>query len=115
MASAYSSSFPPHLAPRVGLHASGERPAALKPRPWEGTITRVDGMTASQKVHLSREARDCASSFVTAAYFSVRLIPQDSRALHLELFAVPSTLATSCEVIMGWLWRGRPEHGGVRK
>jgi hypothetical protein len=54
-------------------------------------------MTASQKVHLRR----CASSFVTAAYFSVRLIPQDSRALHLELFAVPSTLATSCEVIMG--------------
>jgi hypothetical protein len=55
-------------------------------------------MTASQKVHLSREARDCASSFVTAAYFSVRLIPQDSRALHLKLFTVPSTLATFCEV-----------------
>jgi hypothetical protein len=38
-------------------------------------------VTASQKVHLSREARNCASSFVIAAYFYVRLIPQDSRAL----------------------------------
>jgi hypothetical protein len=52
-------------------------------------------MTASQKVHLRR----CASSFVIAAYFYVRLIPQDSRALHLELFTVPSTFATSCKVI----------------
>ena len=51
-------------------------------------------MTASQKVHLRR----CVSSFVIAAYFSVRLIPQDSRALHLEL--VPSTLATSYEVVL---------------
>ncbi len=30
------------------------------------------------------------SSFVTAAYFSVRLIPQDLRALHLDLFSLPS-------------------------
>jgi hypothetical protein len=30
----------------------------------------------------------------------VRLIPQDSRALHLELFTVPSTLTTFCEVII---------------
>jgi hypothetical protein len=52
-------------------------------------------LTASQKVHLRR----CASSFVTAAYFYVRLIPQDSRALHLELFTVPSTVATFCEII----------------
>jgi len=52
-------------------------------------------LTASQKVHLRR----CASSFVTAAYFYVRLMPQDSRALHLELFTVPSTLVTSYEVI----------------
>jgi hypothetical protein len=52
-------------------------------------------MTASQKVHLPR----CASSFVIAAYVYVRLIPQDSRALHLELFTVPSTLPTSYEVI----------------
>jgi hypothetical protein len=36
------------------------------------------------KVHLRR----CASSFVTA-YFYVRLIPQDPRALHLEFFTVP--------------------------
>jgi len=33
-----------------------------------------------------------ASSFVTAAYFYVRLIPQDSRALHLDLFSLPSDL-----------------------
>jgi hypothetical protein len=31
-----------------------------------------------------------ASSFVIAAYFSVRLIPQDLRALHLDLFSLPS-------------------------
>jgi len=43
-------------------------------------------MTASKKVHLLRSA----SSFVTAAYFSVRLIPQDLRALHLDLFSLPS-------------------------
>jgi hypothetical protein len=47
-------------------------------------------MTASQEVHLWR----CASSFVIAAYFYVRLIPQGSRALHLELFTVPSSLMT---------------------
>jgi hypothetical protein len=58
-------------------------------------------LTASQKVHLRR----CASSFPRlregrlAAYFYVRLIPQDSRALHLELFTVPSTLATFYEVV----------------
>jgi hypothetical protein len=54
-------------------------------------------VTASQKVHLLR----CASSFVIAAYFYVRLIPQDLRSLHLELFAVPSVLTTFCEVING--------------
>jgi hypothetical protein len=52
-------------------------------------------VTASQKVHLWR----CASSFVIAAYFYVRLIPQDSRALHLELFTVPSALTTFYEFI----------------
>jgi hypothetical protein len=40
-----------------------------------------------------------ASSFVIAAYFYVRLIPQNSRALHRELFTVPSGLTTFCEVI----------------
>jgi len=35
----------------------------------------------------------------SAAYFYVRLIPQDSRALHLKLFTVPSTLTTFCEGI----------------
>jgi hypothetical protein len=52
-------------------------------------------VTASSKVHLLRYA----SSFVIAAYFYVRLIPQNSRALHLELFTVPSGLTTFCEVI----------------
>jgi hypothetical protein len=56
-------------------------------------------LTASQKVHLpfdrltalrKAEGLRSASSFVTAAYFNVRLIPQDSRALHLDLFALPS-------------------------
>ena len=28
----------------------------------------------------------CAASFVTAAYVTVRLIPQDLRALHLSIF-----------------------------
>jgi hypothetical protein len=32
----------------------------------------------------------CASAFVTAAYCYVRLIPQDLRALHLDLFSLPS-------------------------
>ena len=36
------------------------------------------------------EGLRCASSLVTAAYFSVRLIPQDLRALHLDLFSLPS-------------------------
>jgi hypothetical protein len=34
-----------------------------------------------------------------AAYFCVRLISQDSRALHLDLFTVPSDIATSYELI----------------
>jgi hypothetical protein len=51
-------------------------------------------VTASQKVHLRR----CASSFVIAAYFYVRLISQDSRALHLKLFTVPSDVMTFFEV-----------------
>jgi hypothetical protein len=36
------------------------------------------------------EGLRCASSFVIAAYFSERLIPQDLRALHLDLFSLPS-------------------------
>jgi hypothetical protein len=36
------------------------------------------------------EGLRCTASFVIAAYFSVRLIPQDLRALHLELFTLPS-------------------------
>jgi len=31
-----------------------------------------------------------ASSFVIAAYFYVRLVPHDLRALHLDLFSLPS-------------------------
>jgi hypothetical protein len=47
-----------------------------------------DMLTALSKA----EGLRCASSFVTAAYFSVRLIPQDLRALHLDLFSLPSCL-----------------------
>jgi len=47
-------------------------------------------MPASEKVHMLR----CASSFVTAAYEKVRLIPQESRALSLELFAKPVRVMT---------------------
>ena len=53
-------------------------------------------MTATEKVHMRR----CASSFVTAAYGKVRLIPQESRALPLALFAKPfqrSYFVTFCE------------------
>jgi hypothetical protein len=38
-----------------------------------------------KKAHLQR----CAASFVTAAYGKVRFIPQDLRALHLNLFEQP--------------------------
>jgi hypothetical protein len=56
-------------------------------------------LTASQKVHLpfdmltalsKAEGLRCAASFVIAAYFNVRLIPQDLCALHLNLFSLPS-------------------------
>jgi hypothetical protein len=36
------------------------------------------------------EGLRCASSLVTAAYWKVRRIPKDSRALHLEFSTVPS-------------------------
>jgi len=35
------------------------------------------------------EGLSSASSFVIAAYFYVRLIPQDLRALHPDLFSLP--------------------------
>jgi hypothetical protein len=41
-----------------------------------------------KKAHLRRYA----ASFVTAAYGKVRLIPQDLRALHLNLFEQPASL-----------------------
>jgi murein DD-endopeptidase MepM/ murein hydrolase activator NlpD len=44
---------------------------------------KVDGFAKSPSAVLR-------SSFVTAAYLYVRLIPQLSQALHLELFALPS-------------------------
>jgi len=51
-------------------------------------LSKVEGLTVLSKV----EGLRCASSLVTAAYWYVRLIPKDSRALHLELFTVPSDL-----------------------
>jgi hypothetical protein len=38
------------------------------------------------------EGLRCASSFVTAPHSYVHLIPQDLRALHLDLFSLPSHL-----------------------
>jgi hypothetical protein len=61
-----------------------------------GLVIGHFSLTASQKVHLLR----CASSSLIAAYFYVRLTLQDSRALHLELFPVPSVLTTFYEVII---------------
>ena len=43
--------------------------------------------------------RRCAASFVIAAYLKVRLIPQDLRALHMELFTKSSTSETYYEAI----------------
>jgi hypothetical protein len=42
----------------------------------------------------------CAASFVIAAYFYVRLIPQNLRALHLELFSLPSDSPTFHKIII---------------
>jgi hypothetical protein len=47
-----------------------------------------DMLTALSKA----EGLRCASSFVTATYFYVRLVPQDLRALHLDLFSLPFDL-----------------------
>ncbi len=49
-------------------------------------LSRVEILTVLNRV----EGLRCAASFVIAAYFSGRLIPQDLRALHLELFTLPS-------------------------
>jgi hypothetical protein len=51
-------------------------------------LSKVEGLTALSKA----EGLRYASSFVIAAYWQVRLIPQDSQALHLELFTLPSDL-----------------------
>jgi len=40
-----------------------------------------------KNAHLQR----CASSFVIATYEKIRLIPQDSRALHLSIFEQPES------------------------
>jgi hypothetical protein len=49
-------------------------------------LSKVEGLTALSKA----EGLRCAASFVIAAYFYVRFIPQDLRALHLDLFSLPS-------------------------
>jgi hypothetical protein len=46
----------------------------------------------------------CASSFVVAAYDTVRLIPQDSRALPLALFTSSSEIIKKMEETV---WRVR--------
>ena len=61
-------------------------------------------MTASSKVHQSHVTRNCAAPFpafrrgkLIAPYYYVRLIPQGLRALHLDLFTVPSHWMTYYE------------------
>jgi hypothetical protein len=49
------------------------------------SLAVFENMAATQKVILLC----CASSFVIAAYFYVRFIPQDSCALHNDLFTLP--------------------------
>jgi hypothetical protein len=51
----------------------------------EGPFDMLTALSKADGLH-------CASSFVTAAYFYVRLIPQDLCALHLDLFSLPSCL-----------------------
>lgn len=53
---------------------------------------------AFEKVHMHR----CASSFVTATYEKVGLIPHDSRALPLKLFETPycKYVGSECEQIL---------------
>jgi len=51
----------------------------------EGPFDRLMALSKAERLC-------CASSFVTAAYFYVGLIPQDLRALHLDLFSLPSDL-----------------------
>jgi hypothetical protein len=60
-----------------------DRLMALSKAEWP-----FDMLTALSKAEWLRYA----SSFVTAAYLYVRLIPQDLRALHLDLFSLPSDL-----------------------
>ncbi len=45
-------------------------------------LSKVEGLTALRKAERPR----CVSSLVTAAYCSVSLIPEDSRALYLDFF-----------------------------
>ena len=49
-------------------------------------LSKVEGLIAPSKA----EGRRCDSFLVTAVYWEVRLIPKNSRALHLGLFAVPA-------------------------
>ena len=52
----------------------------------KGVGTRAEGTSRLLKnAYLLR----CATSFVTAAYAKVRLIPQDLRALHRSIFEQP--------------------------
>ena len=49
-------------------------------------LSQVEGLMALSKAERLRYPL----SFVTAAHFCVRLIPQDLHALHLDLFSLPS-------------------------
>jgi hypothetical protein len=49
--------------------------------------------TSTKRLLKTAHLRRCASYFVIAAYEKIRLIPQDSRALHLDIFEQPSKQA----------------------
>ncbi len=53
-------------------------------------LRKAEGPFDMLMVLSKAEGRLCAASFVIAAYFHVCLIPQDLRALHLDLFSLPS-------------------------
>jgi len=70
-----------------------------------GTSSKNDGFVKSpsavRQAHGPEQSRRAALRFILrhCGVLYVRLIPQDSRALPLELFTVPSSLTTSYVVI----------------
>ncbi len=53
-------------------------------------LSKAEGPFDKLTVLSNAEGLRCAASFVIGAYFYVRLIPRDLRALHLDLFSLSS-------------------------